>query len=125
MTERTRISRDVRHYVIVIVVFGITGSIALLLARALLEGLLGLEGSLWSGPWSFRIAYLLLIPPSYSATLIVVGTEDKPFLAATDYMANKISGARKALIQDAGHASNIDQPEAFNSVLEQFLSGLS
>ena len=58
-------------------------------------------------------------------TLIVVGTEDKPFLAATDYMANKISGARKALIQDAGHASNIDQPEAFNSVLEQFLSGLS
>ena len=58
-------------------------------------------------------------------TLIVVGTEDKPFLAATDYMANKISGARKALIQDAGHASNIDQPEAFNSVLEQFLSALS
>ena len=58
-------------------------------------------------------------------TLIVVGTEDKPFLAATDYMANKISGARKALIEDAGHASNIDQPEAFNSVLEQFLSALS
>jgi len=74
VTERTRISRDVRHYVIVIAVFGITGSIAVLLARALLAGLLGLEGSLWSGPWSFRIAYLLLIPPSYSATLIVVGT---------------------------------------------------
>ena len=74
MTERTRIPRDALHYVIVIVVFGITGFIAVLPARALLAGLLGLEGSLWSGPWSFRIAYLLLIPPSYSATLIVVGT---------------------------------------------------
>jgi hypothetical protein len=74
VTEQTRISRDVRHYVVVIVVFGITGSIAVLFARGLLTGLLGLEGSLCSGPWSFRIVYLLLIPPSYSATLIVVGT---------------------------------------------------
>ena len=65
------------------------------------------------------------LPSIEVPTLIVAGTEDKPFLAATDYMANKIPGARKALIEDAGHASNIDQPEAFNAVVEGFLSQLS
>jgi hypothetical protein len=58
----------------VIVVFGITGSIAVGLSRLLLNNLLGLDGSLWSGPWGYRAAYLALIPPSYSLTLVAVGT---------------------------------------------------
>src|SRR5262249_33535384 len=47
-------------------------------------------------------------------TLVLAGAKDEPFLAATDYMASKIPGAQKVLIPDAGHAANIDQPEAFN-----------
>ena len=74
MSGSTRISPAVRHAVIVFVVFGITGSIAVVLSRVLIGGLLGMEGSLWAGPWSFRAVYLLLIPPSYSVTLIAVGT---------------------------------------------------
>lgn len=54
-------------------------------------------------------------------SLIVVGSEDKPFLAASDYMTAKIPGAKKVVIRDAGHASNIDQPEEFNKAILSFL----
>jgi pimeloyl-ACP methyl ester carboxylesterase len=54
-------------------------------------------------------------------TLIIVGANDTPFLAGTDYMAAKIPNARKVVIPDAGHASNIDQPEAFNRTVLEFL----
>lgn len=53
--------------------------------------------------------------------LVIVGANDAPFLKAADYMAAKIPGAKKAVIPDAGHASNIDRPEIFNSVLLGFL----
>jgi pimeloyl-ACP methyl ester carboxylesterase len=55
------------------------------------------------------------------STLVVVGALDTPFLAAADYMAAKVPGATKAVIQDAGHASNIDQTEVFNRVVLDFL----
>jgi pimeloyl-ACP methyl ester carboxylesterase len=38
-------------------------------------------------------------------------------------MAAKIPGAKKAVIPGAGHAANIDQPEAFNAALVGFLKG--
>lgn len=57
-------------------------------------------------------------------TLVLVGDHDEPFLAATDYMVAKIPGAQKAVIADAGHASNIDQPAAFNEVVGAFLASL-
>ena len=57
-------------------------------------------------------------------TLVLVGANDTNFLAATDYMAAKIPGARKAVIPDAGHASNLHQPAAFNRAMEDFLAGL-
>ncbi len=54
-------------------------------------------------------------------TLVVVGDRDEPFLAASDYMAAKIPGAAKVVIKDAGHASNVDQPKAFNEAVIAFL----
>ena len=57
-------------------------------------------------------------------TLIIVGDQDQPFLAPCEYMAKKIPGARLEVIRDAGHSSNLDQPEAFNRVLLDFLDGL-
>ena len=45
-----------------------------MLSRLLLKEVLGLEGSFWGGPWSYRATYLLLIPPSYSVMLVAVGT---------------------------------------------------
>jgi pimeloyl-ACP methyl ester carboxylesterase len=57
-------------------------------------------------------------------TLVLVGANDSIFLAATDYMAAKIPGATKVTIPDAGHASNLHQPTAFNRAVEDFLAGL-
>jgi len=57
-------------------------------------------------------------------SLVVVGADDTPFLAASDYMAAKIPGARKVVIPAAGHAVNIDQPQAFIDAVLPFLEGL-
>jgi pimeloyl-ACP methyl ester carboxylesterase len=58
-------------------------------------------------------------------TLVLVGAEDKNFLAATDYMAAKIPGARKVVIPGAGHAANLHQPAAFNRAVEEFVATLA
>lgn len=57
-------------------------------------------------------------------TLLIVGANDTPFLNAMDYMAKKIPGARHVVIPDAGHSANIDQPEAFNKALTEFLDSV-
>ena len=54
-------------------------------------------------------------------TLLIAGDGDKPFLAAVDYMAAKISGAAKVIINGAGHAPNLEQPAAFNEAVRTFL----
>jgi pimeloyl-ACP methyl ester carboxylesterase len=56
--------------------------------------------------------------------LIIVGDQDRPFLAPCEYMAKKIPGARLEVIPGAGHSSNLDQPELFNRALRGFLEGL-
>jgi pimeloyl-ACP methyl ester carboxylesterase len=61
------------------------------------------------------------LPGIHVPSLVVVGEKDTPFLAASDYMAAKIPGAEKAVIPNAGHAANIDNPVAFNAALETFL----
>jgi pimeloyl-ACP methyl ester carboxylesterase len=65
-----------------------------------------------------------VLPEIKVPSLVVVGADDTPFLAASDYMAAKIPGARKAVIPAAGHAVNIDQPEAFIGAVVPFLDGL-
>jgi pimeloyl-ACP methyl ester carboxylesterase len=54
--------------------------------------------------------------------LVLVGANDTPFLAASDYMAAKIPGAKKVVIDGAGHAANIDQPGAFDAAVLGFLT---
>src|SRR5258706_4197700 len=65
-----------------------------------------------------------LLPDIKVPSLVVVGADDAPFLAASDYMAAKIPGAKKAVIPAAGDAANIDQPQAFIEALLPFLDSL-
>jgi pimeloyl-ACP methyl ester carboxylesterase len=60
-------------------------------------------------------------------TLIVVGADDKPFLAPANYMAAKIPGAKSVSIANAGHFANLDNPVDFNTAVSNFLrdSGLA
>lgn len=55
-------------------------------------------------------------------TLVLVGEKDQAFLIPTDYMCAKIPGASKAIIHNAGHASNIDQPIEFDAAVRKFLN---
>src|ERR1700742_3203760 len=65
-----------------------------------------------------------VLPAIKVPSLVVVGADDAPFLAASDYMAAKIPGARKVVVPAAGHAVNIDQPQAFIEAVLPFLDGL-
>jgi pimeloyl-ACP methyl ester carboxylesterase len=65
-----------------------------------------------------------LLPDIKVPSLVVVGADDAPFLAASDYMAAKIPGAKKVVIPAAGHAVNIDQPQAFIDAVLPFLDDL-
>jgi hypothetical protein len=65
---------DWLHWSIILLVFSITGTLSVVLSRFLLHNVLHLEGGLLSGPWPYRIAYLVLVPPFYSVTLVMVGT---------------------------------------------------
>ena len=56
--------------------------------------------------------------------LIVVGANDTPFLQAADVMAAKMPNSKKIVIDDAGHAANIDQPEVFNRAVLEFLESV-
>jgi pimeloyl-ACP methyl ester carboxylesterase len=62
------------------------------------------------------------LPAIEAPTLVIVGANDAPFLAGSEYMAARIPDARLAVLDGAGHASNIDQPEAFNRELLAFLA---
>ena len=64
------------------------------------------------------------LPAIKVPSLVVVGADDTPFLAASDYMAAKIPGAKKVVIPAAGHAVNIDQPQAFIEAVLPFLDSL-
>ena len=54
-------------------------------------------------------------------TLIVLGADDERYKAGGEYMASKIPGARKVVIEQAGHAVNLFQPEQFNAAVLDFL----
>jgi pimeloyl-ACP methyl ester carboxylesterase len=53
--------------------------------------------------------------------LVLVGADDKMFRPAADYMAAKIPGAEKVILDGAGHAANIDRPREFNAAVRSFL----
>jgi pimeloyl-ACP methyl ester carboxylesterase len=57
-------------------------------------------------------------------TLIVVGSEDEPFLAAAEVMHRRIPAARRIVLEGAGHTANMDAPEEFNAAVSDFLEEL-
>lgn len=59
-------------------------------------------------------------------TLVLVGDQDDVTpRAAADDIAAGIKGARLEVIPDAGHLSNVDNPQAFNAALLGFLTPLA
>jgi pimeloyl-ACP methyl ester carboxylesterase len=57
-------------------------------------------------------------------TLVLVGAEDAAFLAAASYLAGKVPGAVHVVLEGAGHAANVDQPQRFDAAVTSFLEGI-
>ena len=74
MSARARQAWDALHYPVVLLVFAVNGALAASLGHVLLNEVIGVEGSLWGGPWGYRALYVALITPSYSVLLLVTGT---------------------------------------------------
>ena len=73
MSARVRRAWDALHFPVVMLVFAVNGSLTAYVGHVLLNDGIGIEGSLWSGPWGYRAVYVALITPMYSALLLVTG----------------------------------------------------
>ena len=65
------------------------------------------------------------LPTITAPTLVVVGSDDAPFVKGSHYMADKIPNADLVVIDGCGHAPPVTHPEPFNAALRTFLEGLS
>ncbi len=54
-------------------------------------------------------------------TLVIVGEQDTPFVGVSRDMAATIPGAELAVIPDAGHSPQFENPSAWLQALEEFL----
>ena len=54
-------------------------------------------------------------------TLVIVGEQDTPFVGVSHQVADTIAGARLAVIPDAGHSPQFENPRAWYRVLTDFL----
>jgi pimeloyl-ACP methyl ester carboxylesterase len=84
----------------------------------------GLAGAARGMLTQFDSSLIDSLPAIRVPTLVLVGSEDKNFLAAADYMAGKIAGAQKVVIPGAGHAANLDRPAEFDGAVREFLARL-
>jgi len=56
--------------------------------------------------------------------LVLVGEKDADYLRAAEVMAARIPGAKHVLVPRAGHVVNVEEAEAFNRAVLDFLAGL-
>jgi pimeloyl-ACP methyl ester carboxylesterase len=61
------------------------------------------------------------LPTIKTPTLVVVGEEDRQFLAGSHYMADHIPTAQLVIVPATGHAPNVDDPSIFNATVLNFL----
>jgi pimeloyl-ACP methyl ester carboxylesterase len=64
------------------------------------------------------------LPRIAAPALVVVGAEDEARLRAAEVMSAKLPSATQVTIPNAGHIVNIEQTDAFNQAVTQFLEKL-
>ncbi|MEQ7873564.1 alpha/beta fold hydrolase [Sphingomonas sp. ASV193] len=96
------------------------------LVAALVETMAGIDvdayaqaaDAVWLADQSARAAAIAL------PTLVLCGAEDAITPPAlSEALAQMIDGARLEVIADAGHLSNIEQPDVFNRAVNAFITG--
>ena len=65
-----------------------------------------------------------VLPDIKVPTLLIWGDDDKRSpIKVGEVMRDAIADARLVVIPNAGHASNMEQPEAFNTAVREFIMG--
>ena len=73
---------------------------------------------------AYQPQQLALLAAVDCPTLVMVGDQDKPFIRDSRAMADTMPDARLALIPDAGHSPQFENPEAWLATLTDFLDHL-
>ena len=98
----------------------LTNATRALLARQSVDTIVTALGALRDRPDSTPTLADISAP-----TLIIVGAEDAITpVKDSEMMRDAIRGARLAIIPNAGHLANIEQPDEFNRVVREFLQAL-
>jgi 3-oxoadipate enol-lactonase len=71
-----------------------------------------------------RLDDLTTLPPTLPA-LVIVGDQDRPFIASSERMTTAIPGASMAVIADAGHSPQFENPDGWWSALTEFLDRIA
>jgi len=88
-------------------------------AQHVVRGIASVERGVMAHP-SFIDGTKIHVP-----TLVIVGENDKAYLASADYFESKVPNVRKVVIPGAGHPAALEQPDAVNKAAREFLDGLS
>lgn len=87
-------------------------------AEHTVHGITNVERGVMAHP-TFIDATTIQVP-----TLVIVGENDKNYLASADYFEAKLPNGHKVVIKDAGHPAALEQPAAVNAAAREFLDGL-
>jgi pimeloyl-ACP methyl ester carboxylesterase len=72
---------------------------------------------------SSNINWRSRIPKIRQNTLVIAGADDKKFIVASRYLAEKIPNSKLVIIEGAGHMVNLEKPDEFNRTILGFPSG--
>jgi pimeloyl-ACP methyl ester carboxylesterase len=56
--------------------------------------------------------------------IVIVGENDKNYVASGEYFGEKLPNAKKIVVKDAGHPAALEQPDVVNGAVRQFLDEL-
>ncbi|MDP3767485.1 MAG: alpha/beta hydrolase [Dehalococcoidia bacterium] len=84
----------------------------------LVRGVAGVERGIMAHPY-FIDATKVDVP-----ALLIVGENDKNYLASAEYFTAKLPNAKKLVVAGAGHPAILEQPEAVHAAVREFLDGL-
>jgi 3-oxoadipate enol-lactonase len=95
---------------------GLVTRVNALLSAAPVPGIIGALMAMAERPDSTELLSSITIP-----TLVIVGADDvlTPRVDA-ERIARRIAGAELVVIPDAGHLSNLEQPDRFTAEVERF-----
>jgi pimeloyl-ACP methyl ester carboxylesterase len=82
------------------------------------RGIANVERGVMAHP-SFTDATRINVP-----TLVLVGENDKNYLASADYFEQKLPNGRKVVVAGAAHAAMLEQPDSVNAAVHDFLDSL-